>query len=229
MSSNTPAEELDSDDLSPSERFNRHHDSDWTAPSMDLDAEEDFARAESDKLSIFGTTEIWDGEEKQVTRPSSTRSSSRSRTREQQQQGSPTSSSAQRSSANRQGAFQNSPEAPARELSPRTMQSNANAMQVSGGALGQQGVSTTTSKVVTSSSNTTSSTFTQSSSTKSTSGITAGASLTGMPSNNAAMQILQQQQQMLRASADSNDSAGSRPTPKFSKKFQPMSADSDSD
>ena len=246
-SSNAPAEENEEDDLTTLERFARHHDAEWTAPAMDLNAEHEFAQAELAKLSLFGTTEIWDGEEKTVARPnsgrSSSRSSSRSRSRTRgrevsspKEESRTTTSPRRPSSTNQQDvvpppAYPDSPPARPREMSARQLNSTAMQMGNFGMeslAARQQGVtSTTTSSKVVNSSSTSSSTFTQSSTVTNSAGATSGVpSVASLPpSNTAAMAMLQQQQ--MRTSAESNDSAPK--VPNFAKKFQPMTAGSDSD
>lgn len=68
---NTPPEELQDDGLGLEERFVRSHDTVWTAPPVDLDAEVDFMSSEHEKLYELSGTEIWDGQLKSVSRPSS--------------------------------------------------------------------------------------------------------------------------------------------------------------
>ena len=94
-SNNIPSEELIEDGLTPTGRFLRYHDANWTAPPIDLEAEQEFLDMEYENLQQLSRTELWEGELKTISHrghsgrsvvsnrsnASSGRSSSRSRSR----------------------------------------------------------------------------------------------------------------------------------------------------
>ncbi|KAJ1416563.1 hypothetical protein B484DRAFT_154307 [Ochromonadaceae sp. CCMP2298] len=65
---NSPPEEYGADGLTPSQRFDRHHDAQWTAPPLDEEGEATFFSREMDKLDKLKNSEVWDGAEKSVQR-----------------------------------------------------------------------------------------------------------------------------------------------------------------
>jgi hypothetical protein len=55
---NSPVEEQGEDGLSPGQRFDKHHDSKWTAPPLDNDGEATFFKKEMERLDKLKDTEV---------------------------------------------------------------------------------------------------------------------------------------------------------------------------
>jgi len=231
---NTPPDELKSDELSPTGRFLRCHDAMWTAPPVDLEAEQEFLDMEQETLVQLSNTEVWDGELKAVTsRPpssrsvvsqksnaSSGRSSSRSRSRgsrrREDEVNSTTSRTTDRSSRSstdstsrgrgrRRSSEPSSPVPSSRGSSSPKGNGQTSMMIPPTAPVAPHAANTTTTKVTTSSSKSSSSSFQQSTSTTTTTG---GLGISaGGSSGLPALKV----------------------SSTFGKKLQPMTLDSDSD